>query len=60
MKFEKDEKQVHDKEMQVQFEQIDKLDCFKFLEDIDPEACGYKFLNAMNLFRYRYMVSIIL
>lgn len=37
--------------------QIDNIDCFVFVEDIDTEGCAYKYLNSLNLFRYQYNVS---
>ena len=44
-------------EMQIQFKNIDEIDCFKFVEGIDTESCAYKYYNSLNQFRYIYQVS---
>lgn len=41
-------------EMKKQFERINQIDCFEFVDGIDTESCGYKYINALNQFRYEY------
>lgn len=36
---------------------IDEQDLFLFYEEIDVESMAYKYLHALNQFRYNYQVS---
>lgn len=45
-------------EIKAIHEAIDMQDLFVFVDEIDVEGMAYKYLHALNQFRYEYQVSI--
>jgi hypothetical protein len=39
------------------FKKVEDIDCFEFVDGIDPESCAYMYFNQLNQFRYEFTVS---